>query len=90
MSDTQGWVWIVVAGGFGFICLQAVRIIEQESRRWRRLLQLYLEKQVGAPLPVDTDTDEEQGSSLHLPDDEREELERLDELEAEARAERLI
>lgn len=60
-----------------------------ESRRWRRLLQLYFEKQVHAPLPIDEDPTAPAESALNLPDDELEELERLQELEDEARAQRL-
>jgi hypothetical protein len=64
--------------------------LREESRRWRRLIQLYLEKQVHAVLPVDTDENESMVSALHLPAEDLEELEREDEEEAAAQAARLI
>lgn len=65
------------------------RTVREESHRWRRLIQLYMEKQLNAPLPVDTDEDGETGSSLHLPAEELEELEREDEEEEALRKQRL-
>ena len=63
----------------------ATRSLTEESRRWRRLIQLYFEKQVNAPLPVDADPDEPVASSVHLPADVLEEIERQEEEEAALR-----
>lgn len=79
----------LAAAVFFTVSWLALRMAQEESRRWRRLLQLYFEKQVHAPLPIDEDPTAPADSALNLPDDELEELERLQEMEDEARAQRL-
>lgn len=56
----------------------------EESRRWRRLIQLYLEKRVSAPLPIDEDPDAPAESLLSLPDEDLDEIERQQREEEEA------
>lgn len=68
--------WLLFACGMGFLAKQAVWSAREESRRWRRLIQLYLEKQVHAPLPIDEDPDAPAESVLSLPDEEMDEIER--------------
>lgn len=83
MTDQQ--IWTVVCGVFGMalgVLWQAsrwLRVWREESRQWRRLMQLYFEKQVNAPLPIDDDPDAPAESSLHLPAEDLEDLERWDE-----------
>lgn len=86
----KGEIVIAVIGAAAVtIAWLCVRMVQEESRRWRRLMQLYFEKQVQAPLPIDEDPEAPAESALHLPDDEREELERQAEEEAEVAQERL-
>lgn len=78
MSDM--WFVICAVSALVFICCMTIFIVmgrvEEESRRWRRLIQLYLEKQAHAPLPIDEDPNAPAESVLSLPDEEMDEIER--------------
>ena len=66
-------------------CLAAIAFIV-EIRQWRQLVHAYLEKRVGVPLPVyEIDPAAPPESSLHLPPEDLDELEREDEEEADAK-----
>lgn len=79
MTDMAEYARFVVAIGIVGVVAWFLSEVLRESRRWRRLMQLYFEKQVAAPLPVDEDPDAPAESALHLPADELDELEREDE-----------
>lgn len=58
------------------ILFWAIAAAREESRIWRRLAQLVAEKLVHAPLPVDEHPTAPPESSLALPPDLQEELDR--------------
>lgn len=64
------WMWsvVMIAGGITFLM--------QESKRWRHLIQLYLEAQAGKQLPVEPGPATGPVSELRIPKDLLAELER--------------
>lgn len=67
-----------------FCAMRELALWREESWRWRRLIQLYLEKRVSAPLPIDEDPNAPADSLLSLPDEDLDEIERQQEEEERA------
>lgn len=81
----QAWIAIALIAMVLFtMSWLAIRVAQEESRRWRRLIQLYLEKRVSAPLPIDEDPNAPADSLLSLPDEDLDEIERQQEEEERA------